>query len=200
MSNKSILQSHNDALNANNLDLQSLIEQVNALPNAGGIELPELINEGSASDLLSGKELINDEGNVVIGTFSIDSELTTQDDLITQIQAAVDNLPEAGEGQPDLINFTIQYGSSNSPTILNCQAESGMSLGSWIFSSYNNITSKPYGNIYDGYWITNNKTILFTFAGGEPTMTINDTKVDAFDTIQPNGVYTALFTFNDYPH
>jgi hypothetical protein len=33
-----------------------------------GIELPELTNEGSASDLLSGKELIDSSGNIVTGT------------------------------------------------------------------------------------------------------------------------------------
>lgn len=99
MSNyKSTLQSNNTELSSNNLDLQSLIDQANALPDAGGVELPELINEGTAADLLSGKELIDGDGNKVTGTFSIDSELNTQDDLIAQIQAAVDGLPEAGGG------------------------------------------------------------------------------------------------------
>lgn len=69
MSNYKItLQSNNNTLNANNLDLQSLIEQANSLPDAGGVELPTLTNEGSASDLLSGKQLIDEEGNVVTGT------------------------------------------------------------------------------------------------------------------------------------
>lgn len=47
--------------------LNSLLEQANNLPDAG-VELPELTNEGSASDLLSGKQLIDQEGNVVTGT------------------------------------------------------------------------------------------------------------------------------------
>ena len=71
MSNKLILQSYNDALNANNLDLQSLIEQANALPDVGSIELPVLTNEGFAPDLLSGKQLIDQEGNIVTGTMPI---------------------------------------------------------------------------------------------------------------------------------
>lgn len=99
MSNyKSTLQSNNTALSSNNLDLQSLIDQANALPDAGGVELPELTNEGTAADLISGKQLIDGEGNKVTGTFSIDSELNAQDSLIAQIQAAVDSLPEAGGG------------------------------------------------------------------------------------------------------
>ena len=43
----------------NTISLRSLLEIANALPDAGssGVELPELTNEGSASDLLSGKEV-----------------------------------------------------------------------------------------------------------------------------------------------
>ena len=54
----------------NTTNLQSLLEQVNALPEAGGggTTLPNLSNEGTASDLLSGKQLINSNGNVVTGT------------------------------------------------------------------------------------------------------------------------------------
>lgn len=123
-------------------------------------------------------------------------KISEQAELIAQIQAAVDGLPEAGGGQSDLINFTIQYGNSNFPSVLNCQAESGMSLGSWIFSSYNNMTSMSYGSTQNGYQINQNKTIQFIFATGTPTMTINGIYVNAFDAIQPNGVYTALHTFS----
>lgn len=53
----------------NTLDLQTILDKVNALPDAStGVELPELSNPGSASDLLSGKELIDADGNVVTGT------------------------------------------------------------------------------------------------------------------------------------
>ena len=71
MSNyNSILQTNNSELSSNNLDLQSLIDQANALPDAGGVELPELTNEGTASDLLSGKQLIDGDGNVVTGAIA----------------------------------------------------------------------------------------------------------------------------------
>lgn len=84
----------------NTTSLQNLLEMVNNLPNVNeggsGIELPKLANEGSALDLLSGKELIDSAGNKVTGTFSIDNELSEQDDLIAQIQSVIDTLPEAG--------------------------------------------------------------------------------------------------------
>ena len=57
-------------LSINNADLQEILEAVNALPEAGsggGVDLPELVNPGSASDLLEGKELIDGAGNIVTG-------------------------------------------------------------------------------------------------------------------------------------
>lgn len=53
----------------NTTSLQSLLDAVNALPEAGGVvELPELTNEGTAADLSAGKQLIDGEGNIVVGT------------------------------------------------------------------------------------------------------------------------------------
>ena len=69
MSNyNSQLQSNNDILIANNLDLQRLISKANALPDAGGVELPILTNEGTADDLAAGKQLIDGRGHIVVGT------------------------------------------------------------------------------------------------------------------------------------
>lgn len=56
-------------LTNNTTSLQEILATVNSLPEAtNGVELPTLTNEGSASDLLSGKQLISSEGNVVTGT------------------------------------------------------------------------------------------------------------------------------------
>lgn len=44
----------------------NLVNAINSIPKDA--ELPELTNEGSASDLLSGKQLIDGDGNVVTGT------------------------------------------------------------------------------------------------------------------------------------
>lgn len=69
----------------NTTSLQGLLEMVNNLPDAGDVELPELSNEGSASDLLSGKQLINGNGNVVTGTIQTKtaSDLTVSGSTIT---------------------------------------------------------------------------------------------------------------------
>ena len=84
------------SIKTNTTSLQDLLNVVNALPDAG-VELPTLTNEGSASDLLSGKQLIDQEGNIVTGSFSIDTELSTQDSLIAQIQTALQGKASASE-------------------------------------------------------------------------------------------------------
>lgn len=129
-------KNYNQALQLNNADLQAILNVINELPEANnGVELPTLTNEGSASELLSGKELIDGEGNIVTGTMpnngaisstmdgintksitipsgytsggsvsldnTIDNEVTTQENLITQIMTVIDELPEASTGGGD---------------------------------------------------------------------------------------------------
>lgn len=76
--------------------LQEVLNKINSLPEAGGVELPELTNEGIADDLVTGKELINSDGDIVTGTnpyakAATDTEVATQADLIAQIQTILDS-------------------------------------------------------------------------------------------------------------
>lgn len=75
----------------NIISLQNLLNIINTLPEAGGIELPILTNEGTTSELFDGKELIDQNGNIITGTFNISNELNIQDNLITQIQNVLAN-------------------------------------------------------------------------------------------------------------
>lgn len=65
---------------------------------AGGVELPELTAPGVATDLMAGKQLIDGNGNVVDGTFSITEEITEQDSLIEQIKVALRGKAASGGG------------------------------------------------------------------------------------------------------
>lgn len=91
-------------LNNTNL-LNNLLEQANNLPDAGGVDLPELTSPATEDEVFSGKELIDQEGNVVTGTFTIDSELNTQDNLIAQLSTILDTKAAAtGVELPTLTN------------------------------------------------------------------------------------------------
>ena len=66
------------------LTLDEMVVQIGEF-QVGGVELPELSNEGSASDLLSGTELIDSEGNKVMGTIptKTSSDLTASGATVT---------------------------------------------------------------------------------------------------------------------
>lgn len=55
----------------------------------GGVELPELTSPGAAADLMAGKQMIDEAGKVVDGTFTLESEMDTQVSLIERIKAAL---------------------------------------------------------------------------------------------------------------
>lgn len=55
-------------LSDNTTKLNSILNAVNALPDAGSTDLPELSNPAISSDILSGKDAINQSGQRVVGT------------------------------------------------------------------------------------------------------------------------------------
>lgn len=89
------MSNNNSNLKTNTASLQELLNVVNNLPEASnGVELPDLTNEGTEADLLIGKELIDGDGNVVTGTFTIDEELATQETLLLDQDAKLSELAE----------------------------------------------------------------------------------------------------------
>lgn len=83
--------SYNSNLQSKNTKIQSLIDKANALPDkTNGVELPTLSNPAQDSEIFLNKEVIGQAGEVRTGTFTLANELDTQDDLISQIQAALE--------------------------------------------------------------------------------------------------------------
>jgi hypothetical protein len=86
------MANYNTNLQNKNAKLQSILDTINALPEADSsenIELPELTNPALESDILLDKEAIDSNGSKITGTFTISEELTTQNSLIAQIQTAL---------------------------------------------------------------------------------------------------------------
>ena len=65
------------------ISLEAMAKKIREIE--GGVSLPELENEGAASDLLSGKQLIDSEGNIVEGTIATKttSDLTVSGATVT---------------------------------------------------------------------------------------------------------------------
>ncbi len=72
---------------------------------AGGIKLPELTNPGTSADLMAGKELLDGEGKIVTGSFSLEPELSTQDALIEQIKTVL----QTKAAVPDVKDYEGKY-------------------------------------------------------------------------------------------
>ena len=86
--------------------------------SSGGVQLPELNNAATDSEVFLNKEYINADGQKRTGNFSIDSELTEQDSLIYQITEALKNKASGGDsGDSVTINATIDGLTATSYTI-----------------------------------------------------------------------------------
>ena len=64
------------SIQTNSEALERILEMVNDLPE--GTQLPTLSNAGTASDLASGKQLIDQNGNIVTGTHQCQAGVTVQ--------------------------------------------------------------------------------------------------------------------------
>lgn len=83
-------------VNNANTEIESqeiLISQIAAAlagkAGGSGIELPSLTNPANESEVFKDSEYINQLGNKKVGTFTLEEEITAQDNLIAQIQSAL---------------------------------------------------------------------------------------------------------------
>lgn len=80
----------------------------------GGIDTSDAT---ATSDEIFEGETAYAGGQKITGTFTINAELTAQEDLIAQIQSAVDNLPDAGSAEPVLQTKTITPAASSQTVV-----------------------------------------------------------------------------------
>ena len=105
--------SYNLNLQSKNIKIQNLIDKANTLPDkTGGVELPTLINPAETSEVFLNKEIINQNGEISVGTFTLDNELNAQDNLILQIQTALEG-KAAGGAEPILQSKTVSPNTSS---------------------------------------------------------------------------------------
>ena len=77
-------------LQSNTSILQNILDTINNLPeSSSGVTLPSLTSEGSAADLISGKQLVNSNGEVVTGTMPNNGTITSTIDGINTKSVSV---------------------------------------------------------------------------------------------------------------
>ena len=88
------------------MTLNGIVNGINNIATnaSGGIDTSDAT--ATANEIFQGETAYVD-GEKITGTFTIDDELTTQDNLISQIQSAVDNLPEAGGAAVETCTVTL---------------------------------------------------------------------------------------------
>lgn len=76
-----------------------------------GVELPSLDNPATNAEVFEGYEVIDGKGQKQTGTFTIESELDTQDTLITQIRSALRGkaLPPGSAANPTALKKDVNF-------------------------------------------------------------------------------------------
>ena len=72
-----------------------------------GVDLPELPNPATDSEVFAGKEFIDNSGDKKIGAFTIDAEITEQDSLLAQIRTALVGKTAAGGSEVPMQEKTV---------------------------------------------------------------------------------------------
>ena len=86
------ISSYTNTLNILSTSLDALQEAVENISNSEpAIKIPALTNPAIAEELFENKQLIDGEGNIVTGEFTIDEELTSQTRLINQMFEVIEN-------------------------------------------------------------------------------------------------------------
>ena len=135
--------------------------------NVGNVTLPELSNEGSAGDLLKGKQLIDGDGNIITGTI----EPRDNEDIALYSDTGVVVVEpgfyeEYGYNVLPTLNYTTQIQNDNGQAQARLTANSGgymkpttdikIPLGAYqtnVNHTFDDIVSTPY-NISKGYVAT----------------------------------------------
>lgn len=125
------------------------------LVSAEGVDLPALSNEGTADDLMQGKQMISGAGAVVDGKFTLANELNAQDSLITQIREALKGKAAGGGGstEPDYKSLyqRVEYIQSTTGCRIDTDIFADNETGMELIAKYPTLADRvPMGSRLDG--------------------------------------------------
>lgn len=161
----------------NTTSLQELLEVANNLPEAStGVELPELSNPANADEIFLNKEVIDENGEVKTGTFTIDNEINTQEVLLSNLREALNGkTASSGEQVTPVI-------SVNSSGLITATAGTKSATKQLAFQAAKTITPSTMSQIAvsSGYYTGGNITVnpipsQYVVPSGTLTITSNGT-------------------------
>lgn len=112
-------------LQSNIESLQEILQKLDSLPNGNGaVGLPTLTNAGVASDLMSGKQLIDASGNIVTGTHECETAAVAAQVATGTVTGVSGTAKTVNCGfKPDLVIFT-----GTNPQMSNAKVHAGVSF------------------------------------------------------------------------
>lgn len=165
------------------------------VPESEGVELPELSNEGTALDLLSGKELIDGSGNIVTGTM-INNEAVSQTLDVNTTSYTIPQGYHSGFGEVSIITETKSVTPTKS--VQTISPTSGKVLSSVsveaIPSKYQDVSEVTANSpdVLSGKKFVNSSGTVLT--GIIPTRTASNLTVSGATVTIPAGYYASQAT------
>ena len=105
-------KNYNSTLQSNNTSLQAIIDDLNNIGGLGGNGTDTSDATATANEIFAGETAYVADGKVT-GTFTIENEITAQNDLISQIATALEGKAAGGSETP-IEMCTVTFESTNS--------------------------------------------------------------------------------------
>lgn len=119
---------------------------------AEGTQLPALTNPAVEEEIFEGKETIDETGAVKTGTFTLASELTTQDSLIAQIKTALQGKAAGGSAGVSTCSVRCDLPYSEIYAIFYSAMENGQ-ITTKIKTYHDNIAKEDDDEMIIGYYV-----------------------------------------------
>lgn len=149
-------------LQSNIESLQEILQKLDSLPNGNGaVGLPTLTNAGVASDLMSGKQLIDASGNIVTGTHECETAAVAAQVATGTVTRVSGTAKTVNCGfKPDLVIFT-----GTNPQNNNSKVHAGVSFTAANVTSMQTYFAPPSTSYAFSVFTVTQTTTGFTVEG-----------------------------------
>lgn len=139
----------------------------------GGVELPTLTNPAATDEIFLDKEVIDAYGNIKTGTFTIESELSEQDELLAELEELIKTKASASSIElPNLTNPAITTDVLSGKEFINQNGDK--QTGTIVTKTSNDLTvNEATVDVPAGYYATDVSKSVATVTQATPSVSID---------------------------